>query len=443
MIRDAAGTALRMTGLNTDITERKRAELELRRTTALLQNVLDSASEVSIIAVAPDSTITIFNRGAERLLGYRQEEVIGLGPSLLTLHDQDELRVAAAELGERLGVYVPSGMAVIDPAALGEPREWTYLRKDGSRVRVSLVVTAMRDESGAVLGYLGIAHDVTRQHEYEESLRVAMHKATQASLAKSQFLANMSHEIRTPMNAVIGLSYLLGRTELDETQGDYLKKIGLASTSLLALINSILDLSKVEAGEIILERAPFNLRQLLGDLADLGRVQADAKGITFALDTSADLPVSLDGDAMRLSQILSNLVSNAIKFTERGGVVLMVRGVSISEGRATLRFSVKDTGIGIAAEAQVRLFEPFVQADTSMTRRFGGSGLGLSIVKRFVDLMGGRIDLRSTPGTGSEFEVVLEFMMASQEPRSDLALGVERRSRPSPAGGRARAGRGR
>ncbi len=432
VIRDAAGAPLRLTGVNIDITERKRAELALVQTSSLLRTVLESASEVSIIATDPDLNITIFNRGAERLLGYRSEEMVGRATPA-QVHDAGEIAARGRELSQALGRTVEGGAVFTEPSTLREPREWTYVRKDGSRVRVSLVVTAMQRDDGELFGYLGIAHDVTRQAEVEESLRVAIHKARQASRAKSQFLANMSHEIRTPMNAVIGLSYLLGQTTLDEEQADFLAKIRIASKALLSLINDVLDLSKVEAGELTIESTPFSPAELLSDVAEVVGVQAKAKGIRFGIEAPDDLPTALQGDAMRLTQVLMNLLSNAVKFTERGSVSLSVRCLPAAEGRALLRFAVRDSGIGIAPAVQARLFAPFVQADASMTRRFGGTGLGLSIVKTLVELMGGRIDLRSQPGVGSEFAVELAFALAEPgtlAPRPSPAVLADERGLP-------------
>ena len=208
------------------------------------------------------------------------------------------------------------------------------------------------------------------------------------------------------------------------------------------VLNNVLDLSKIEAGELIVERAAFSLRSLLKELTDVMAVQADAKGIAFEIDAPDDLPGALEGDATRLNQILTNLLSNAIKFTERGGVKLRVRRLAATPKRVTLCFVVQDTGIGIAPEVQARLFAPFAQADASITRRFGGTGLGLSIVKRLVNLMGGEVGLDSTPGVGSEFRVVLDFALrlAGSAGSSGSLSGCARRTRPAR---RARAGRRR
>ena len=418
--RDASGQPLRMTGVNIDITEHKRAEVALRATSSLLRTMLDSASEVSIIATDPRLNITAFNIGAERLLGYTSAEMVGRMTPIV-IHDPDEVQARGRELSAELGREVEGGAVFTEPTVLQQPREWTYVRKDRSRVTVSLVVTAMQGEDGQVFGYLGIAHDVTRQKAYEASLRQAMHEARRASLAKSQFLANMSHEIRTPMNAVIGLSYLLGQTDLNAGQANSLAKLQLASKSLLSLINDILDLSKVEAGELTIEQAPFKLRHLLNDLGGAMQVHADAKHIHFHIDAPDNLPALLVGDATRLNQILTNLLANAIKFTESGSVTLQVQQLFAAGSGVTLCFAVKDSGIGIAPEVQARLFEPFAQGDASMTRRFGGTGLGLSIVRRLATLMDGQVGLTSTPGLGSEFTVVLPFALAAPD---DLALAA-------------------
>jgi len=408
------GTVEKYISIRTDVTARKRAETELLETSSLLKAVLAAASEVSIIASNVEGVITLFNRGAERLLGYDQAEVVG-HTTRVPLHLVDEIAARGTELSAEYGEPI-TGFRVFahKPEHDGpETREWTYVRKDGSHVPVSLTVTAMRDDRGQLFGYLGVAHDVSRQQEQERSLRDAVHKASHANRVKSQFLANMSHEIRSPMNAVIGLSYLLEHTKLDAEQAGFLAKISLASKSLLSIINDVLDLSKIEANELTIERAPFHLGTLLDGLSALMMVQADAKRVDFAIDAPGDLPLALEGDSIRLNQILTNLLSNAIKFTERGSVRLSVRQLPAAADRVDLRFVVKDSGIGIASDALARLFSPFAQADTSTTRRFGGTGLGLSIVKQLVGLMGGELGVSSTPDVGSEFWVELPFAVCA------------------------------
>jgi PAS domain S-box-containing protein len=410
VLRGDDGGALRITGVNIDITERKRAEIDLLATSSLLRTVLDSASEVSIIATRPDMQITVFNRGAERMLGWRAAEMVGHGTVRL-IHFAPEIAARKAVLAARLGRPVRSGEVFTDPSLIGQALEWTYVARDGRHVPVSLVVTAMHAPDGELLGYLGIAHDISLQRSVEASLREAKTKAEQASQAKSQFLANMSHEIRTPLNAVIGLTHLLSQTALAPAQDACLEKIRIASRSLLAVINDILDLSKIEASELLIETVPFDPHALVEDLCSLMAMQADEKGVEFVVDWDEGLPEALEGDPVRVRQILLNLLSNALKFTERGRVVLRVKVIVQDAQRVRCLFEVEDTGIGIEPEVQAQLFAPFAQADASTTRRFGGTGLGLSIVKRLTSLMDGEVSLRSTPGQGSVFSVELPFLV--------------------------------
>jgi PAS domain S-box-containing protein len=376
--------------------------------------VLDSASETSVIATDPGLVIKVFNAGAAQLLGYSSEEVIDCS-TLWSMHDPRELRERAGQLGAQLGRPLDDTSALIEPSTLDQARDWIYVRKDGTHVTVSLVVSGMYAPTGELVGYTGVAHDVTRQKQYEESLRDATQKAENANRAKSQFLANMSHEIRTPMNAVIGLSYLLAESHLQAGQRELLSKIQVSSKSLLAIINDVLDLTKIEAAELIVECSAFSPYGLLQSICDVIAMQAQAKGIAFDTKIADDLPIAVLGDPTRLSQILTNLLANAVKFTDRGGVTLQVTRLDDRESGARLCFVVRDTGIGISSAAQAHLFMPFSQADASITRRFGGTGLGLSIVKSLAKLLGGEIALKSIPGVGSEFTVTLTFAPAAPE----------------------------
>ncbi|HSW06912.1 PAS domain-containing hybrid sensor histidine kinase/response regulator [Aquabacterium sp.] len=404
-LRDAQGGIIGYLLIGTDNTARKQIEAEQRQLGQRLRDhqfytrSLFEANADALMTTDPSGIITDVNKPMEALTGCTRDELMGAPfKNYFTDPDRAEAGISLVLSKKKVTNY-----------------ELTARDRDGKETVVSYNATTFYDRDRRLQGVFAAARDITERKQYEESLREATHKAEQANRAKSEFLANMSHEIRTPMNAVIGLSYLLGQTALDEQQQAFLDKVKLASKSLLVVLNNVLDLSKIEAGELIVERAAFSLRSLLNELPEVMAVQAEAKGISFQIDAPEDLPVALEGDATRLNQILTNLLSNAIKFTERGGVKLRVHRLAATSKRVTLCFVVQDTGIGIAPEVQARLFAPFAQADASITRRFGGTGLGLSIVKRLVNLMGGEVGLDSTPGVGSEFRVMLDFALASPE----------------------------
>src|SRR5450631_579236 len=414
-LRDAQDVIIGYLLIGTDNTARKLVEEEQKKldqrlrdqqfyTRSLIESNIDA-----IMTTDPRGIVTDVNKQMEALTGSTRDELIGAPfKNYFTDPNLAESAISRVLTEGKVTNY-----------------ELTARARDGKLTVVSYNATTFHDRDRILQGVFAAARDITERKQYEESLREATHRAEQANRAKSEFLANMSHEIRTPMNAVIGLSYLLGQTSLNEQQSIFLAKVKLASKSLLVVLNNVLDLSKIEAGELIVERAAFSLRSLLKELTDVMAVQADTEGIAFEIDVLDDLPAALEGDATRLNQILTNLLSNAIKFTERGGVTLRVRRLPATSERVTLCFVVQDTGIGIVPEVQERLFAPFAQADASITRRFGGTGLGLSIVKRLVDLMGGKMNLQSTPGVGSEFKIELDFSLASPEALARLQSSPE------------------
>jgi signal transduction histidine kinase/DNA-binding response OmpR family regulator/HPt (histidine-containing phosphotransfer) domain-containing protein len=249
----------------------------------------------------------------------------------------------------------------------------------------------------------------------ESALSLARDEADKANKARGDFLANMSHEIRTPMNAIVGLSHLALKTDLSLRQRDYLVKIGGASNNLLGIINDILDFSKIEAGKLEIERVSFNIEKVLDSVSSVVVSKTDEKGLEFVVSCPPNIPQSLLGDPLRLTQILTNLCGNAVKFTNTGAVVLSVHMTRENHNSANLQFEVRDTGIGMNEEQQGRLFKSFSQADSSTTRKYGGTGLGLSISKQLVELMGGEIGVRSEPGVGSTFYFTAEFGIGVQE----------------------------
>ncbi len=421
-IRNASGEVYRVAGIVRDVTARKRTESHLEAANTQLQEktsfqraVLNSA-EHSIIATDLDGRITAFNRGAERLLGYAADELIHKSTPEV-IHDKDEVVAYARTLSEELGYPVNPGFETfVAKARLGEAdeREWTYIRKDGSRVPVLLSVTAIRNDDDSITGYLGVALDITESKESELQLRKAKMQAEEASLAKSQFLASMSHELRTPLNGVIGMTELLAGTELDPKQRQFVDACRNSGEALLQLINDILDLSKIEAGKLELDLHDFDLEKLVTDTVDTMAWRAVDKSLEMPCYVDQKSRMILRGDSNRLRQVLVNLIGNAIKFTETGEIVVRAKTVRREADRLTVRFSVSDTGIGIPADKLDRLFQSFSQVDSSTTRNYGGTGLGLAISQSLVELMGGAIGVDSEAGKGSTFWFEVPFALAAQ-----------------------------
>lgn len=309
--------------------------------------------------------------------------------------------------------FTAVAVTVESPRDTGYTAEFRLRRRDGSwQWTLGRGNVSERAADGRALRLTGTNVDIDERKRLEESLAIATRTAQEASKAKGDFLTNMSHEIRTPMNAVIGLANLLGDTPLNAVQSDYLSKLRGASHTLLALINDVLDLSKIEAGKLTIEHAPFKLATTFDHLWTLVSPQATAKGLTLKHEAETDIPEFLLGDALRLGQVLLNLTGNAVKFTERGSVTVQVNRLASASDEVHLRFAVRDTGIGIDPARAAALFQPFEQADASTSRRYGGSGLGLAICRQLVSLMGGEMGVQSVPEAGSTFWFTARFGVA-------------------------------
>jgi PAS domain S-box-containing protein len=299
-----------------------------------------------------------------------------------------------------------------------QPYEKHYIRKDGSLVPVLIGGALLSDSKEEGVAFIV---DLSERKQAEAD-RQARREAEAASTAKSEFLANMSHEIRTPMNAILGMSYLALQSGLNPQQHNYIQKVHASAESLLGIINDILDFSKIEAGKLDMESIPFSLADVMDNLASLVGLKAEEKGLELLFVEPPELPTALLGDPSRLGQVLLNLGNNAVKFTEHGEVLVGVAVVERDAASATLRFEVRDTGIGMSAEQQQRLFQPFSQADASTSRRYGGTGLGLAISRHLVRLMGGELEVDSTPDRGSRFHFKVRFGLPPERPAQPRAL---------------------
>ncbi len=381
---------------------------ELAGTQEKLAAVLRSATTVAILATNPRGTITLFNPGAERLLGWPADEVIGkLSPLNFLLPSEVEER--AAELGRRLGKEIRGlgYFAELAREGIHEERQWTHVRKDGSHVPAKLAVTPLHDANNEISGFLAVSKDLTERKRFEEDLIRAREAAEDASRTKTEFLANISHEIRTPLNAILGMTELALGTSLSPDQREYVTAVQDAGRTLLALMNDVLDFSRIEAHKLELYTINFPLRETLADVLRTFGLRAYQKGLELILQTGPDVPEMVSADVVRLRQILTNLVGNAIKFTERGEVTLRAFVDISREDYTLIHFSVADSGIGVPPAKLAILFDPFTQADSSTHRKYGGTGLGLAISKELVEVMGGQMWVESAPGRGSIFHFTL------------------------------------
>lgn len=435
-LRDERGRIYGLCGISTDTTPIKQAQADLQDYRDRLEEIVEARTQElanvnkelnGIFEAVPAGVVLLrhrevvrCNRTLTQLLGCTLDDVLN--------RDTRDWYVSESEF-QRMGkeLYPALAQGGIDR------RKQQFVRKDGSVFWARVTSQSLEPGNPSAMT-LAIIEDVTREQEIAATLARQKERAESATRAKSQFLASMSHEIRTPLNGIIGFTHLLRQSATDPLQADRLRKITNAGEHLLAVINDILDFAKIESGELVLESREVDLRGITANVISMLTEQANAKGIELKLEQGL-LPKSVRGDATRLTQALLNLASNAVKFTERGSVTLRTSIVHRAQSRVTVRFDVIDTGIGIEHDDMQRLFEPFQQADSSTTRRFGGSGLGLSITRRLAQLMGGDAGAASTPGEGSHFwftaalQVESAKAMAAGEQPSELLRAAQRIAR--------------
>ena len=403
-------------------------QLALAEKARFFEAIIESSDD-AIISKTLDGIITSWNSGAQRIFGYAAQEMIGR--PMATIFPPDRLQEEPL---------------ILQKIARGETVdhfETVRLRKDGTSVEVSVTISPVRDANGNVLWASKIARDITERklaertlqnyrEKLEEQVRArtreledAKNLAEQANASKTTFLANMSHEIRTPMNAIIGLTHLLQLQIDDPRYTDKLGKISTSAKHLLGVLNDILDLSKIESGRFQLEATNFTAGAVADQVRSMMSERAQSKRLGLVVDMPEELKaMPLKGDALRIGQVLINFLSNAVKFTDQGTIVLRGRVLSLQESGIALRFEVQDSGIGMTAEQTSRIFSPFEQAESSTTRKYGGTGLGLAICRRLAHLMGGEVGVRSEPQRGSTFWLECQVQHGSPMGEVDVASHV-------------------
>jgi PAS domain S-box-containing protein len=388
-----------------DITEQVQATEKLKSSIAELENLKKALDQHAIVArTNTRGIITFANDKFCAISKYPREELIGMDHQVVSSNHHSN------EFIENLWTTIKQG------------RTWKgeikNRAKDGTEYWLSTTIVPLCDSEGRPHEYIAIRTDISELKRIGEELLLAKDKAEQASRSKSEFLANMSHEIRTPLNGIIGMTDLMLDTQIDAEQREYLETVKLSADSLLTVINDILDFSKIEAGKIDLESVDFDLRDCLESTLRILALRADQKGLELLCEVDPDVPELVRGDSTRLRQVITNLAGNSIKFTDHGEIALRIRVESKSAADYLLHFTVSDTGIGISPDKQKLIFAPFSQADSSTTRKYGGTGLGLTISTRLVQIMGGEISVESELGKGSQFHFTMRFGVAEAQSRA-------------------------
>ena len=395
--KNPQGEIIGTMGAITDITAQQLAEIKVRESEIMLRKIIDASLD-AIINIDADGNVIAWSDQATKIFGYTHEETMGKSMGDFIVPPQHR---AAHERGMKHFLKTGEG------PVLNKRIEITGFDKSGREFPIELSISPIKMDGKYF--FSGFIRDITDRKKAEQELISAKQEAEQAQLAEQQFLANMSHEIRTPMNAVIGMTHLLYEANPTEAQKEYLDSLRFSADSLMGIISNILDLSKIEANELEFEQRTFNLLELLKSLQQTFQFKVREKPISVVLDLDPKIKNHLIGDSVRLNQILTNLLGNASKFTNKGTIGVKAKLVAATGGQYIIQFQVHDTGIGIEKDSIDKIFENFKQADVKITRKFGGTGLGLTIVKNLVELQGGSIEVESNEGEGSVFSIVLPF----------------------------------
>lgn len=391
---------------------RRRTEQHIRKMEREVEKLLwvVSKTDNSMAIASTDGLVEWVNEGFERLTGFAAADVIGTHADQLYANGKSGLNPESIRYKELMSTK---------KSVTYEAKNY---RKDGSWIWVYTTLTPIIDDHDQIVNIVAIDSDITYRKEAELQLLQSKLRAEKLAKTKEDFLANMSHEIRTPMNAILGMVQLLQDTTVTDKQAKYLRSISFASDNLLNIINDVLDISKLEAGAVVFEKTPFDVSECLGHLLEMFRPKANEKNLKLQAELGPDVPQKLVGDPTKVCQIITNLISNAIKFTSEGEVTLRITKAGSTQAITELEFAVSDTGIGIPKNKHKTIFSSFEQAETDTTRKYGGTGLGLTIIKKLTEGMGGTVNLTSEVGKGSTFSVVLPFSVCIEQEKTDAEI---------------------